>query len=104
MTLRSGVLPWLKRMTADAPAAWALRPSGRNRTRPAGPARCCRRGRSRSRSDRPGRATSGAPTAASVNAPSHPLVLARGGTRLMSTAVDGRRDGPDGEPVNAPVE
>ena len=34
-----------------------------------------------------GSAVSGAPTAVSVKAPSHPLVFARGGTRLMSTGT-----------------
>ena len=35
----------------------------------------------------PGSATSGCPTAASVYAPSHPLVFARGGVRLKSIGV-----------------
>ena len=94
--LRSGVLPWLKRMTAAAPAVFAfatlrakLQPPRwtsaiRPATKPAkslGPAGSAGCGVS-------------APTAASVNAPSHPLVLARGGTRLMSTGASLRQSRP----------
>ena len=89
---RSGVSPWLKMMTPPAPAAWALcalraklqPPRWISAIAPAGkPAKSLRP---------PGSATSGAPTAASVNAPSHPLVFARGGMRLMSTGHDGGGD------------
>ena len=88
---RVGSLPWLKMITASAPAAsalvalraklqpprWisAIWPGREPRvTKSSGPA---------------GSGTIGAPTAASVKAPSQPLVVARGGTRLMSIGGDG---------------
>ena len=102
VTLRSGVLPWLKRITAAAPAAWAFAtlraklhpPRWISAIRPATkPAKSL---------TPPGSAVSGAPTAASVNAPSHPLVFARGGVRLMSMGVTWSVTVPRALPVTPP--
>ena len=102
MTQRSGVLHWLKRMTAAAPAVCAFAtlsaklqpPRWISAIRPATkPAKSL---------TPPGSAVSGAPTAASVNAPSHPLVLARGGVRLMSTGVTWAVTVPRALPVTPP--
>ena len=87
VTLRAGVSPWLKRMTAAAPAAWAFAIL-RAKLQPPRWISAIRPGTKPAKSSTPpGSAVSGAPTAASVNAPSHPLVLARGGVRLMSMGV-----------------
>ena len=48
----------------------------------------------------PGSATRGSPTAASVYAPSQPLVLARGGVRLMSTGITAAVRSPNPLPLN----
>ena len=51
----------------------------------------------------PGSGTIGAPTAASVKAPSQPLVVARGGTRLMSIGMTFPVTSPAPLFVKAPV-
>ena len=64
--LRSGVLPWLKRMTAAAPAAWAFT-TLRAKLQPPRWISAIRPGTKPAKSlTPPGSAVSGAPTAASV--------------------------------------
>ena len=83
---RSGVLPWLKMMTADAPAAWAFTALSANVHVPRW-------------------ISAMFPTGNPAKSPaSQPLVLARGGTRLMSTAVTAFATSPPRRcGVNAPV-
>jgi hypothetical protein len=101
--LRSGVLPWLKRMTALAPAAWAFA-TFRAKLHPPRWSRAIRPGTKPAKSlTPPGSAVSGAPTPASAYAPSHPLVFPCGGVRLMSTAVTGAVTVPSVLPVTPPA-
>ena len=86
-TLRAGVSPWLKRMTASAPAVWAFATLRAKLQPPRWISAIAPSGKPAKSSGPAGSAVSGAPTAASANAPSHPLVLARGGVRLMSTGT-----------------
>ena len=83
----AGVSPWLKMITALAPAACALWALSAKLHPPRWMRAIAPAGKPAKSSGPSGSATSGAPTAASVNAPSHPLVLARGGIRLMSTGT-----------------
>ena len=75
--------PWLKRITAAAPAVWAFA-TLRAKLQPPRWISAIAAGREAREvvGTTGGSAVSGAPTAASVNAPSQPLVLARGGSQL----------------------
>ena len=90
VTQRSGVLHWLKRMTALAPAVWAFATLSA-KLQPPRWISAIRAGDEAREVVEPARVGSerragGGP---SVNAPSHPLVLARGGVRLMSIGRHG---------------
>ena len=81
---RSGVLPWLKMITASAPAFWALNAL-----------------RAKKHVPRWIRAMSFGPLKLSPakSATSQPLVLARGGVRLMSTGMTDPVTSPTPDPV-----
>ena len=100
---RSGVLPWLKMMTADAPAASAFRALSAKLQPPRWMSAMLPTGKPAKSFTPAGSATIGAPTAASVKAPSHPLVLARGGVRLMSTGTTSPVTVPSPLPEKTPV-
>jgi hypothetical protein len=100
---RSGVLPWLKTMTALAPAACALNALRAKLHPPRWTSAIAPAGKPAKSLTPAGSAVSGEPTAASVYAPSHPLVLARGRTRLMSTGTTAAVTSPNAEPANPSV-
>ena len=97
-------LPWLKRITAAAPAVCAFA-TLRAKLHPPRWTSAIRPATKPAKSLMPpgGAAVRGAPTAASVNAPLHPLVFARGGIRLMSIGVTAAVTVPRALPVTPPV-